>query len=49
MKTYSILFLCDVVYALMPVEYISPRHPAFNDALHVIYGEMGEGKLCDRT
>lgn len=28
MKTYGILFLCDVVYALMPVEYISPRHPA---------------------
>lgn len=28
MKTYGILFLCDVMYAPMPVGYISPRHPA---------------------
>ena len=26
MKTYDILFLCDVMYA--PMEYISPSHPA---------------------
>ena len=28
MKTYDILFLCDVMYAPMPVGYISPSHPA---------------------
>lgn len=28
MKTYDILFLCDVMYAPMLVGYISPSHPA---------------------
>lgn len=28
MKTYDILFLCDVMFAPMPVGYISTSHPA---------------------